>query len=325
MRTAAVRETFKALEYAVAFLVAWWDARTDRDAPRLLGIACACAIVLVALDATRDFASPQSGVWVGGRPVLRLAGHLEGPNQLAAWLGIALPLVIATVESWPLLIAALALGTAALALTLSRGGIAQALCAMAGAMWARGAGTRRLVLVSAVAITVGLGGLALAERSNDALLHVASTQSSLDQGGTGSRAILWRAALAMGRAHPILGVGAGGFEFALPHYGAPPRVRTQANSLYLEALADGGIVLLAATLAAALVPPLVLLRCGRAAVFPFTVGIAGLALAAHGIVDDVTFYTKVGQLWWIAAGSGAAAAELMKASDSVPSTAPVIK
>ncbi|HTJ28795.1 MAG TPA: O-antigen ligase family protein [Candidatus Limnocylindria bacterium] len=325
MRTAAVRETFKALEYAFAFLVAWWASRSDRDAPRLLGIACACAIVLVALDATRDFVSPQSGIWIGGRPVLRLAGHLEGPNQLAAWLGISLPIVVATAESWPLLIAALTLGAAALALTLSRGGIAQALLSLAGAIWVRKVGGRRVVAVTALAAAVALGGLAFAERSEGALLHVTSTTSSLDQGGTGSRAILWHAALAMARAHPLLGVGAGGFEFALPRYGAPPRVRTQANSLYLEALADGGVVLLAATLAAALVPPLVLLRTGRRSVVPFTIGIAGLALAAHGIIDDVTFYTKVGQLWWLVAGTGAAAAELASKSDSVPSTAPVAR
>jgi O-antigen ligase len=325
MRTPAVRESLKALEYAFAFLVAWWASRSDPDAPRLLGLACACAIVLVALDATRDFIAPQSGVWIAGRPVLRLAGHLEGPNQLAAWLGITLPLVIATVESWPLLIAALALGAAALALTLSRGGIAQTLCALAGAIWARSNGTRRLVAVLVVAIAIGLGGLAFAERSEGALFHVTSTAASQDLGGTGSRAILWHAALAMGRAHPLLGVGAGGFEFALPQYGAPPRVRTQANSLYLEALADGGLVLLAATLAAAVIPPLMLLRRGRRAIVPFTIGIAGLALAAHGLIDDVTFYTKVGQLWWIVAGSGAAAAELASASVSVPSTAPVTK
>jgi O-antigen ligase len=325
MRTAAVRETFKAFEYAFVFLVAWWASRDDREAPRLLGIACACAIVLVAIDATRDFFAPQSGIWIGGKPVLRLAGQLEGPNQLAAWLGISLPVVVATVESWPLLISALMLGAAALTLTLSRGGIAQAVISVAGAILTRKVAGRRLVASMALAAVVALSGLAFVERSDGALLHVGSATPSFDPGGTGSRAILWHAALAMGRAHPLLGVGAGGFEFALPRYGAPPQVRTHANSLYLEALADGGIVLLTATLAAAFIPPLALLRSGRGAVVPFTIGIAGLALAAHGIIDDVTFYTKVGQLWWLVAGTGAAAVELSRRSASVPRTAPVTK
>lgn len=324
IRTPAVRETLKALEYALAFMVAWWASRADRDAGRLLGIACACAVVLVALDAVRDFAHPQSGIWIAGKPVLRLAGHLEGPNQLAAWLGIALPVVVATIDAWAVLALVLALGAAALALTLSRGGIAQAVVGLAGALWARARDTSRIVGVAALAVAIALGAFTLATRSDGALSHVTSAESSVDLGGTGSRSILWHAALDMARTHPLLGVGAGGFEFALPRYGAPARVRTQANSLYLEAAADGGIVLLAATIAAALIPGLVLLRAGRRATLPFAVGIVGLALAAHGIIDDVTFYTKVGQLWWVIAGTGAACAELA-ASGSAPKAAPVTR
>jgi O-antigen ligase len=324
MRAAALRETLKALEYAFVFLIAWWASRTDRDAPRILGIACACAVILVAVDAARDFAHPQSGIWIGGKPVLRLAGHLEGPNQLAAWLGITLPVIVATVDAWPLLALTLALGAAALTLTLSRGGITQALVALAGAAWARARDAGRIVTVAALAIVIAIGAFALATRSGGALAHVTSAESSVDLGGTGSRAILWHAALAMARAHPLLGVGAGGFEFALQRYGAPARVRTHANSLYLEALADGGVVLLTATIAAALVPPLMLLRRGRHVVVPFAIGVAGLALALHGVLDDVTFFTKVGQLWWVVAGTGIACIELA-ASDSVPKTAPVTR
>jgi O-antigen ligase len=324
LRAPALRETLKALEYALVFLAAWTASRRDPDAARLVGFACALAVVLVAIDATRDFATPQSVLQIGKTPVLRLAGHLEGPNQLAAWLGLALPFTVATLEAWQPLALVLALGGAALVLTLSRGGIAQAVIALGGAAWARARHVRRIFVVSAIAGAIALGGLAVATRT-DGLLRLTSLQASDDLGGTGSRAILWSAAVKMTRAHPLLGVGAGNFEFLLPDYGAPVRVRTHANSLYLEALADGGIVLFAATLAAALVPPLLLLRRGPRVVVSFTVGIAGLALAAHGIIDDVTFYTKVGQLWWTLAGCGTAAAELASASVSVPSTAPVTK
>jgi O-antigen ligase len=161
--------------------------------------------------------------------------------------------------------------------------------------------------------------LALWTHSSGGLSRVASLGESADAGGTGTRPILWHAALAMARAHPLLGVGAGNFELLLQRYGAPPGVRTQANSLYLEAAADGGVVLLLATVLAALVPPLVLVRA-RGARFALAIGIAGLALAAHGLIDDVTFYTKVGQLWWVLAG--VAAASVGGGSTSSPSNTP---
>ncbi|HZO93424.1 MAG TPA: O-antigen ligase family protein [Candidatus Baltobacteraceae bacterium] len=321
-RAPAIRETLKAVEYALVFLFAWCAAREQPAAARLTGAACGVAVVAVVLDALRDYRHPQSGLWYHGEAITRIAGHLEGPNQLAAWLGVALPAAIAALDDALLVAVVATLGGFALALTLSRGGIAQAVAGVAGALYARVRATPRAVrvtsIVFAAAFVLALGGLAAATRSGAALVRVSSVDSSVDLGGTGSRAILWPAALAMARAHPILGVGAGNFELELPSYGAPRRVRTHANSLYLEALADGGIVLLAATIAAALVPPLALLRARGAPLVP-AVAIAGLALAAHGVIDDVTFYTKVGQMWWVVAGVAAACA---RASSSSPSAIP---
>ncbi len=315
-RAPAVRETLKAVEYALVFVVAWCAARGERDAPRLLGAACGATLVLVALDALRDYARPESALRLGTQTIVRIAGHLEGPNQLAAWIGLALPAAVAGIESAVALGAIVAIAGATLALTISRGGAAQTIVAFAGALFARAAprGERAaLAAAFALAFALALGGLAAELRSAGALFH-----TSDDLGGTGSRAILWPAAVAMARAHPLLGVGAGNFELELPRYGAPPRVRTHANSLYLEAAADGGIVLLLGTLAAALIPPLALLRA-RGAPLALAAAIAGLALAAHGLIDDVTFYTKVGQLWWLIAGVAAASAG---ASRSAPSTVP---
>jgi O-antigen ligase len=318
-RAPAVRETLKALEYAAAFAVAWWAARGQRDAVRPLAAACGLAVIIVALAALRDFVQPQSGVWFDGTAIVRLAGPLEGPNQFAAWLGLALPAALVGIGTWSALLAVSLVGGAAVALTLSRGGIAQTVIAIAGAVWARGREGRRLLAAAALAAVLALTGLALWTHSSAGLSHVGSFAQSVDAGGTGTRPILWHAALAMARAHPLLGVGAGNFELLLQRYGAPPGVRTQANSLYLEAAADGGVVLLLATVLAALVPPLVLVR-SRGAPFALAIGIAGLALAAHGLIDDVTFYTKVGQLWWVLAG--VAVASVGGGSTSSPSSAP---
>jgi O-antigen ligase len=321
LREPALRETFKALEYALAFVVAWWSARGQADASRWVGIACGAAIVLVSLGAARDYFQPQSALAAHGAAIVRFAGALEGPNQLAAWLGIALPAAVVGITSWPAALIVVALGSAAAILTLSRGGIAQTALALAVAVRVSAASRWRMLAAAAFAAALALGGLVVATRSSVALDRLSSVAQSVDAGGTGSRAILWPAALAMARAHPLLGVGAGNFEFLLPQYGAPARVRTQANSLYLEALADGGGVLLIATVLAALVPPLLLLRA-RGAPFAFAVGFAGLALAAHGLIDDVTFYTKVGQLWWVLAGVAAASAG---GSSSSPSATPGTK
>jgi len=313
----ALRETLKAVEYALVFLVAWSAARDDRPgAARWFGRSCGLALAAVALDALADYARPESVLRAGGHTIVRIAGALEGPNQFAAWIGLALPVAVAEIEAVVALGALVALAGAALALTLSRGGAAQSAAALAGALLARGERRPRALALAAafaLAFAVALGALVAASGGAGALFR-----SSDDAGGTGSRAILWSAALAMGRAHPLLGVGAGNFELELPRYGAPPRVRTQANSLYLEALADGGIVLLGATLFAALAPPLVLVRArGRPLVL--AAGVAGFALAAHGLVDDVTFFTKVGQLWWLIAGVAAACAAPSRSS---PSTTP---
>lgn len=313
--TTALRETLKALEYAAAFVAAWSAAGAGGGAGRALGVAAAAVTAGVAIAALHDVAVPQSGLWFEGRAYLRIAGPLEGPNQLASWIGLVLPVVAAEVPgAWAA--AAAAAGAGLLATTLSRAGSVQVALALA-ALAARVRPARRACAAAAAAFVLALAGYTFALHSGAGIAHIGSLAESVDAGGTGSRAILWSAALRMWRAHPVLGVGAGNFETELPAYGAPPRVRTHANSLYLEAFADGGIVLGAATIVAALLPPLLLLRSGSArCALPFAAGAAGLALAVHGLLDDVTFFTKVGQCWWTIAGVAAAA------GSSAPSTTP---
>lgn len=302
-RAAALRETLKAAEYLAIFAVAYAAARADRRrAAPALSAACAAVAIVVALGAFADYAHPQSGIWFGQYAYVRLAGALEGPNQLASWLGIVLPFALLS----PLALAAAICGCAALALSLSRSGDLQALAAFVATALADWRARRLGLATGLTAFVLSVIGFGLVVRSEAALARYSSVESSVDRGGTGERSILWSAAVRMFRAHPLLGVGAGNFEFELPHYGAPTRVRTQANSLYLEALADGGIVLGAATVVAALLPAWLLLRGAAPASFTATAGIVGLALAAHGLLDDVVFYTKVGQAWWVLAGAAAA-------------------
>ena len=117
----------------------------------------------------------------------------------------------------------------------------------------------------------------------------------------------------------MLGVGAGNFEFMLQRYGVIAGVRTHANSLYLEAAADGGAVLALATILNAWLLPLRLLR-GDPLVR--AIGIGGIALAIHGFADDLTFYTKVGEWWWLLAGYGAAGIGVRASSAELISQTP---
>ena len=112
-------------------------------------------------------------------------------------------------------------------------------------------------------------------------------------------------------ARPLLGVGAGNFEFALPAYGVFG-VRTHANSWYLQSLAEGGLLLFGATLAllvaviASLTGSRPLQRLRFSSPWVVAALAATLALALHQIVDYLVFYPKVGSAWWLLLGVAAA-------------------
>lgn len=319
LKPVALRETLKAFEYALAATIAFVVARSARD-DRRISAALAAIVSFVVLDALRDFIHPQSGFYVGDIAVLRLAGHLEGPNQLAAFIGIALPIMAlssARRSGWRSTLA-LAVATFGLVASFSRTGIIVAFAAtivvLVGQRWQRPA----LTMLAASAGAAAMFFFLFSPRS---IMHIFSPlqESAVHAGGVGTRNDLWSAALRMWRSRPILGVGAGNFEYLLQRFGAPTGVRTHANSLYLEALADGGIVLaLATTVAAWLVPIRLLARDP----FVRAIGIAGIALAIHGVADDVTFYPKVGEWWWLLAGYGTGCA---MRGDSLPSETPGIK
>ncbi len=139
-----------------------------------------------------------------------------------------------------------------------------------------------------------------------------SLQPSLYAGGVGNRSELWAAALRMWRDRPVFGVGAGNFELELPRYGVFG-VRTHANSWYLQSLAEGGIVLLTATVAfvaaisAALGGKDLLARLRGGSPWVLAALAATVALALHQVVDLLVFYPKVGGAWWLLVGIAAAA------------------
>ena len=131
----------------------------------------------------------------------------------------------------------------------------------------------------------------------------ASGEVRLDD-GLAPRAELWRAAIAMWKTDPGLGVGAGNYELLTPTVGLIG-VRTHANNVYLQSLAEGGVLLCAAVIWT-IVAAVVLLARSPRRVLGIGIVAATVALAVHQCLDDLTFFPKIGGLWWTLLGVGAA-------------------
>jgi O-antigen ligase len=296
------RETLKSLEYAIVFgccvvaTVADPDLRPFRFA--LLGV-----VALVSLEAlAQEFIGAPSAASVGGHVVQRIAGPLEGPNQLAGYLGLAVPVLfaLALLAKDRVALGVGALASVCLVLTLSRAGIASTVASVGLILVvSRGANVRLALAAVIGTCAVALGGLTAV----GGLTRVFSVQEVSSPDGLATRSELWAAALALWKRSPLLGVGAGNYELDLPSTGLEG-VRTHANSLYLQALAEGGVPLLAATLWTLYASIATFAKAGLRD--PLLLGImaASLGFALHEVFDLLIFFPKIGTFWWILLGVG---------------------
>jgi O-antigen ligase len=298
-----VRETLKAAEYFVALLIAIVACASDGDERMLYRGLMLGGIASIVLALAQDYTVAPSAIVLGGHLVPRIAGPLEGPNQLAGYLEIVLPTLLAvrlTRGANVVLDLVLLAGTFAAVLTFSRGGLGGLALGFLTVVFAfiRPDLIRRFVALigaSSGIFTILFAAAVVAGKVDTARLGPDAFS------GLGTRTQLWRAALAMWRGHPLLGVGAGNFELEISDVGASG-IRTHANSLYLQALAEGGIVLFGLTLAAFIVVANALLRYVRS---PLALGALGatVALGVHQVFDDLFFFPKVGELWWLLVGA----------------------
>jgi O-antigen ligase len=305
-RGAVLREALKVAEYIGFFAAAYLCYRFDPDDALLAGAFAAATLVVCACALAQEIGGAPSVLCFGTAIVPRIAGALEGPNQLAGYLEVS----AAALGAWSLarrsalIDVALALAACTAVLTFSRAGIAALLLVFAVlAFAARRRALRALVPGAAGLVAGALAAGAWALRVHDANVLRISLGASACTGGVGSRAELWPAAWRMFLRHPFLGVGAGNYQLDLPLYGVMG-VRTLANSWYLQSLAEGGLVLLGATVA--LVGTMLFVLRSRT---PWALAgfAATAALALHQIVDDLVFYPKVAAAWMILVGIGAAA------------------
>lgn len=303
---AVVRETLKASEYLALFAVAAVAAyaQTERDEMFLWRTIFGATVVVCALALMQEVHGATSGLYVGTRAIARIAGPLEGPNQLAGFLELVVPLAFARALArrhdrlaW----ATFAIAVLAVVLTLSRAGVfglvvgLVVVVALPPHTWAIGRrgiaiATAVLVALAAVVNRLGVGS------------RFASVGETARDNGLATRPQLWAAARALWSHDPGLGVGAGNFELLLPSVGLVG-VRTHANSLYLQSLAEGGIALVAAVVWTLFAAVALCVRYAPRNTFVLGVAAATCAFAAHQIFDDLFFFPKVSGLWWLFLGT----------------------
>jgi len=313
------REFLKQLQYALTGVVAFLAFRADSPETRERWIRAAlmATTAIVSLAALFQLRSgAPMGVYIAGEAFSRIAGPLEGPNQLGAFLGIALPVLLAFAISRTARLldyAVLVLGCLAVLLTFSRGGVTALAVGLGLVLASFGADRLKKVAYRVVAVlfaaTFLLAVLQFAGVGSPGLARIAFGGGSGAEGfngGLGTRAQLWRGAYILWRSSPLLGVGAGNYELELAQTGAPG-VRTHANSVYFQTLAEEGSLGFVALLGLAIASIRVLTGKGSS-VLPTAMLAVIVALWFHQITDDVTFYPKVGILLWTMLGIGVAAA-----------------
>jgi O-antigen ligase len=320
---AALRESLKAVEYPLFFIAAFLCFRLDPDTRIITWAIAGISAVVAVMALSQEVLGAPSGMYFNNEIIPRLAGPLEGPNQLAAYFEVSIALLASCLCVAKSRSAAVALTLVAFAdvLTFSRAGLIGAMIAVVviAVIYRRSAVALIVPLASGGVLGLVAAGLwAAAVHTTQVFGARAASSGHLFSGtayagGVGSRSQLWHAAFVLLKRRWLLGVGAGNFELDLPQAGLFG-IRTHANSLYIQAWVEGGLPLLAATLA--LVYTSIATFLTRARSGPFIAGAlaASVALALHQIVDYVIFYPKVGEWWWIALALGAA-----QLASSVPS------
>jgi O-antigen ligase len=311
------REFFKQAEYLVLFWCAATLVEQTASSTRALAIGVGVAACIVSTLAVSQaiIGGAPSGIWINGHPLPRVAGPLEGPNQLAGYLEALLPVLWVTPllggmlrPAWNYSIAA---SSAALILTQSRAGVIVATLSYL----ALAKINPRLALKSLAPLLIGtVVGLLVVAGWFAFWAHASLSDVEnfwrfaipQNAGGVGTRSQLWPAAIALFERYPLTGNGAGNFEFLLPTVGLF-NVQTQAGSLWLQTLAEQGLVGFAALVGFAFFALRETYRLSSRSPLALAAFLALASLLAHQLVDDLFFYPKAAALAWLLLGAGTTA------------------
>ena len=230
-------------------------AVVERTAVRALLAGVMTGTVAVATVGLGDrlLTSPKALSPLDGAPLVQPLGYANALGiVIAIGLVIAVGFLLAKRRRYVtgLIVAAVIVLAVALALTASRGAWLALGCGLVGlaVLWPRRKPRRlgrRWLAIGAAACIVLAVLLALAPKPS-----------------VGVRSSYWRAAISDARAHPLAGSGAGSFDDYWTRHRTVDVGVQDAHSLYLETLAELGLVGLV-LLVGALVPPLIAVGATR--------------------------------------------------------------
>jgi len=267
----------------------------------------------------------STGGWTG-----RITSFLFHFNSLAGYLNAVIPFALGVAvlgKRRPLRwlgFICLAASLAALYLTSSRGGLVAcgavallALCCLAPRR------TTALVLVAAVLVATLIAWPLTSKES----VHAARLKG-VDDFTRDSRVALWGAAAVIFLEHPILGAGFGTYRFSFHRFIPGIRDDLDAHNLYLQTLAETGVIGFLIFFASVVVFIRIAVRLLRGTdPLMRIVGLgAGGAIAAtlvHGMVDYIFIASpQFGNLFWLVLGLALAAAELSEQGGRVTRVIP---
>jgi O-antigen ligase len=244
------------LTYLQLVVLVWliWEIAWSPERQRALLQAYVLGVCLAAVVTLHNY---LSGVGVPETNAVRFAALNQNPNELGLTLALGLPMAWYLSLSqrrvewlWQLYVP---LGSTAILLTSSRGAFVAALVALVIIPWTLGSLRLR---AKAALYAFAVGSLILASNfvPETSLDRLRSTRADIAAGYFGGRAAIWKAGLEVAREHPLIGVGAGGFEAAVT-----PTLRMDwgAHQVFLAILVEDGIVglfLFLAVVAAAMKP-----------------------------------------------------------------------
>ena len=254
-----VRALARSFSYAqlVAMMVMIWELTRSRKQHLQLIQAYVLGAYVSAAAVVLEYASS------GSSQSFRASGLDANPNWAAITLGIAIPLAwylfthhseLPARNMW-LNAAIVPLALFCIALTASRGGF---LVALAGVMAVPLSLIRmRALLRMGILLFLGLSLAALYIWLPDGnVARLQTTGSEISEGDLSRRRMIWAAGWSVFQEHPWVGVGSGGFRFAVEEaYGT----NAASHNAFLSVLVDLGIVgllLFGSLLLIALVPPL---------------------------------------------------------------------
>jgi O-antigen ligase len=238
----AVDTQTRVLTYVQLTASVWviWEVAPWRERQlKLLQAYVLGAYVLVATTLMNYFA----GIAITPNSV-RFAGLGDNPNELGFAVALALPVAWYLALDRPGGLVAwlnrlfVPLGMTTILLTASRGALIPALVALLLIPWTL---SRLRLRAKVAACVLGIVGLLLVQQlvPEQSWQRLATTSEAIETGTFGGRGTIWRAGLEVFTQHPLVGVGAGGFNVAVQPvlgYRMPP------HQTFLSVLVGQGIV-----------------------------------------------------------------------------------